>query len=78
MTERLRTVRLESRDASSAEDADRQVIRSGTLEIISADPLQAAEQLRNLAMHLSGFVVSSKVSGRRADAVGPGYAAHSC
>ena len=47
-TERLRTVRLESRDASSAEDADRQVIRSGTLEIISADPLQAAEQLRNL------------------------------
>ena len=62
-TERLRTVRLESRDASSAEDADRQVIRSGTLEIISADPLQAAEQLRNLAMHLSGFVVSSKVTG---------------
>jgi hypothetical protein len=54
---------LESRDASSAEDADRQVIRSGTLEIISADPLQAAEQLRNLAMHLSGFVVSSKVTG---------------
>src|SRR5260370_22388007 len=59
-TERLRNVRLEPRDASPAEDADRQVIRSGTLEIISADPLQAAEQLRNLAMHLSGFVVSSK------------------
>ena len=63
MTERLRTVRLEQRDASSAEDADRQVIRSGTLEIISTDPSQAAEELRNLAMHLSGFVVSSKVSG---------------
>ena len=62
-TTELRNVRLESREASSAEDADRQVIRSGTLEIISADPLQAAEQLRNLAMHLSGFVVSSKVSG---------------
>ena len=62
-TERLRTVRLEPRDASSAEDSDRQVIRSGTLEIISTDPLQAAEQLRNLAMQLSGFVVSSKVSG---------------
>src|SRR5258707_4253510 len=62
-TERLRNVRLEPRDASSAEDADRQVIRSGTLEIISTDPLQAAEQLRNLAMHLSGFVVRSKVSG---------------
>ena len=62
-TERLRNVRLEPRDASSAEDADRQVIRSGTLEIISTDPLQAAEQLRNLAMRLSGFVVSSKVSG---------------
>jgi len=63
MTERLRTVRFEPRDASSAEYPDRQVIRSGTLEIISADPLQAAEQLRKLAMHLSGFVVSSKVSG---------------
>lgn len=64
-TEGLRTVRLEPRDAdaSSAEDADRQVIRSGTLEIISADPLQAAEQLRKLAMDFSGFVVSSKVSG---------------
>src|SRR5713101_890189 len=62
-TTELRNVRLESRDASSAEDADRQVIRSGTLEIISTDPLQAAEQLRNLAMRLSGFVVSSKVSG---------------
>ena len=63
MTERLRTVRFEPRDASSAEYPDRQVIRSGTLEIIATDPLQAAEQLRNLATHLSGFVVSSKVSG---------------
>jgi hypothetical protein len=63
MTERFRTVRFEPRDASSAEYADRQVIRSGTLEIIATDPLQAAELLRNLATHLSGFVVSSKVSG---------------
>ena len=62
-TERLRDVRFEPRDASSAEYPDRQVIRSGTLEIIAADPLQAAEQLRDLATHLSGFVVSSKVSG---------------
>jgi Domain of unknown function (DUF4349) len=63
MTGRLRTVRFEPRDASSAEYPDRQVIRSGTLEIIATDPLQAAELLRNLATHLSGFVVSSKVSG---------------
>ena len=63
MTERLRTVRFEPRDASSAEYPDRQVIRSGTLEIIVTDPLQAAEQFRSLATHLSGFVVSSKVSG---------------
>lgn len=49
--------------ASSGERADRQVIRSGTLEIIAIDPLLAAERLRNLATHLSGFVVSSKVSG---------------
>jgi hypothetical protein len=53
------TPRLES----PAEQADRQVIRSGTLEIIASDPAQAAEQLRNLATHLSGFVVNSKVSG---------------
>jgi hypothetical protein len=62
MTKRIRSVRFEPRDASSAEP-ERLVIRSGTLEIIATDPLQAAEQLRNLATHLSGFVVSSKVSG---------------
>jgi len=62
-TERLRNVRFEPRDASSTEYPDRQVIRSGTLEIIATDPLQAAEQLRDLATHLSGFVVSSKISG---------------
>ena len=48
---------------SPAENPDRQVIRSGTLEIIAADPAQTAEQLRVLAARLSGFVVSSKVSG---------------
>ena len=52
-----------ARLASSADGTDRQVIRSGSLEIIAADPLQAAEQLRNLATRFSGFVVSSKVSG---------------
>jgi len=44
-------------------DIDRQVIRSGTLEIIATDPLQAAEQLRNLARRFSGFVVNSQVTG---------------
>jgi len=39
------------------------VVRTGTLEIIVVDPLQAAEQLRDLATHLSGFVVSSRVTG---------------
>jgi len=48
---------------SIADVTDRQVVRSGTLEIIAADPLLAADQLRNLATHLSGFVVSSKISG---------------
>lgn len=57
------TAALTPRLASSGESADRQVIRSGTLEIIATDPLLAAEQLRNLATRLSGFVVSSKVSG---------------
>jgi hypothetical protein len=55
--------KLRLASSSAADHADRQVIRSGTLEIIATDPLLAAEQLRNLATHLSGFVVSSKVSG---------------
>jgi len=42
---------------------DRQVIRTSTLEIIVIDPLQVAEQLRNFAAQLSGFVVSSSVNG---------------
>jgi hypothetical protein len=54
---------FEPRLASAEDHADRQVIRSGNLEIIATDPLQAAEQLRILATQLSGFVVSSKVSG---------------
>jgi hypothetical protein len=49
-------------DASS-EISERQVIRTGSLDIIAGDTLQAAEQLRNLAAHFSGFVVSSNVSG---------------
>jgi hypothetical protein len=49
-------------DASS-EITERQVIRTGSLDIIASDPSQVAEQLRNLAAHLSGFVVSSSVSG---------------
>jgi hypothetical protein len=49
--------------AAEPEDTERQVIRTGMLEIFAADPLQADEQLRNLAANLSGFVVSSNVSG---------------
>jgi hypothetical protein len=52
-----------SRLARRSDETERQVIRTGTLEIIATDPSQAAEQLRNLTTHLSGFVVSSKVSG---------------
>jgi hypothetical protein len=54
---------VEMRVAPSQDHTDQQIIRSGTLEIIVTDPLQAAEQLHDLATHLSGFVVSSKVSG---------------
>jgi hypothetical protein len=63
MTGRLRSAELTPRLESSADNADRQVIRSGTLEIIATNPLRAAEHLRNLATHLSGFVVSSKTNG---------------
>jgi len=57
------TANFEPQLGSAAERADRQVIRAGSLEIIATDPLRSAEQLRNLATRLSGFVVSSKVSG---------------
>lgn len=49
--------------APQSDKADRQVTRSGTLEIVVTDPLHAAEELRKLAANISGFVVSSKVSG---------------
>ena len=54
---------ISSADKTYAGDLDRQAIRSGTLEIIATDPLHAAEQLRNLATRLSGFVVNSQVTG---------------
>lgn len=52
-----------SQQATPLENTERMVIRTGTLEIIAIDPLRAAEQVRDLATHLSGFVVSSRVSG---------------
>jgi Domain of unknown function (DUF4349) len=59
----IRPVSGDLRPVSQVESTDRQIIRSGTLEIIVTDPLQAAEQLRDLATQFSGFVVSSKVNG---------------
>jgi hypothetical protein len=59
----IRPVSVESRPESQVDNTDRQIIRSGTLEIIVTDPLQAAEQLRGLATQFSGFAVSSKVNG---------------
>ncbi len=52
-----------SQPATPLENTERMVVRTGTLEIIVVDPLQAAEQLRDLATHLSGFVVSSRITG---------------
>src|SRR6266436_10218940 len=52
-----------SHPATPLENTERMVVRTGTLEIFVVDPLQAAEQLRDLATHLSGFVVSSRVTG---------------
>jgi len=52
-----------SNSNASSEITERQVIRTGSLEIIVSDPLQAAEQLRTLAGNFSGFVVSSNVNG---------------
>lgn len=56
-------ISADARPGSPADNIDRQVIRSSTLEIIVTDPLRAAEQLRDLATRFSGFVVSSKVNG---------------
>jgi hypothetical protein len=49
------------------EDAgtERMLLRTGTLQIDVADPSRAAEQLRELAEQLSGFVVSSRVYANR-------------
>jgi Domain of unknown function (DUF4349) len=52
-----------SNSNASPEIPERQVIRTGSLEIIVSDPLQTAEQLRTLAVNFSGFVVSSNVNG---------------
>ena len=49
--------------APPSEPSDRQVIRSGTLDIVARNPLEATDRLCSLAARLSGFVVSSKVSG---------------
>jgi len=59
----VRPVAVEERQVSSGDHADRQVVRSGTLEIIATDPLKEAEQLSNLATNFSGFIVSSKITG---------------
>ena len=56
-------VPLEAANASPAGHIDPQVVRTGTLEIVATDSFQAAEELRSIATHLSGFAVSSKVSG---------------
>jgi uncharacterized protein DUF4349 len=54
---------VSSSPAADADDTHRQVIRSGTLEIIATDPPNVADQLRKIAAHLSGFVVNSQVTG---------------
>jgi hypothetical protein len=58
-----KTGEMSSAQDTDAGDISRQVIRTGTLEIIATDPLHAAEQLRNLAGRFSGFVVNSQVTG---------------
>jgi hypothetical protein len=52
-----------SNSNASSELTERQVMRTGSIEIIVSDSLQAAEQLRTLAVNFSGFVVSSNVNG---------------
>jgi Domain of unknown function (DUF4349) len=52
-----------SRSDESSEITERQFMRTGSLEIIANDPLQAAEQLHSLARQFSGFVVSSNING---------------
>jgi len=56
-------VAYHSSSNASSEITERQVIRTGSIEIIVSDPLHTAEQLRTLAVNFSGFVVSSNVNG---------------
>jgi hypothetical protein len=52
-----------SQPVPQSQVAERQVVRVGTFEIIASDPLQTAEQLRGLAVALSGFVMNFSTSG---------------
>jgi hypothetical protein len=52
-----------SNSNASSEITERQVIRTGSIEIVVSDPLQTAEQLRALTVNFSGFVVSSNLNG---------------
>jgi hypothetical protein len=58
-----RAARNRAQLVTPPDNLEHMVVRTATLDIIVADPLHAAEQLRELASHLSGFVVRSRING---------------
>jgi len=51
-------------DADKAEsDEDRKLVRTGSMDLVVKDPGAAAEQIRQLAERVGGFLVTSQVSG---------------
>ena len=75
---RLGATGMQTAVEPAAARADRQIVRTATLEIVVADPSRTAEQLGDMASQLSGFVVSSKTSGEERNAFVGGNPPHSC
>ncbi len=48
---------------TKAQRSDRQVVRTGTLNIVAADPVSVAQQVASIATRLGGFVVNSTIRG---------------
>ena len=56
------TTSASSTNSQSAE-RDRKMVRTNSLDLVVRKPAEAAEQIRNLAEKLGGFLVSSQISG---------------
>jgi Domain of unknown function (DUF4349) len=49
--------------STAPDDSDRKLVRSDSLDLVVKHPAETAEQIRQLATRLGGFLVTSEVSG---------------